>query len=96
MSVAIRMERIRNMRNEEEKCSGRRRENSKGCGADFLRVFHRRPKGHFTSSKSIGIKQGGLLSRSLRPGVPIRPLKRTLCAFHRPISLLYVDVKDNV
>lgn len=71
-------------------------ENSKECGADFLWIFHRFPEGHFTFLKSIQIEQGGLFSRSLRPGVPIRPPRRTHCAFQRPISLLYVDVKDNV
>ncbi len=94
MSVAARMENIRNKRNG-GKMQRAEEGNSKGYVADFLRVFHRCPEGHFTFSKSIRIEQGGLLSRSLRPGVPIRPPKRTLCAFDRPISLLYVDVKDN-
>lgn len=68
-------------------------ENSKECGMDFLRIFH---EGHFTFLKSIQNEQGGLFGWSLRPGVPIRPPKRTHCAFHRPISLLYIDVRDNV
>lgn len=68
----------------------------KGVWCRFSLDFPPFPEGHFTFLKSIQIEQGGPFGRSLRPGVPIRPPKRTHCAFQRPISLLYVDVKDNV
>jgi len=57
VSVAARMETKRNKRNEEEKMQRAEEGNSKGCGADFLRVSTDALRATFL--KLIQIKQGG-------------------------------------